>query len=323
MDKEIIEKERQEQIPLVSIFTLTYNHAPYIRQCLDGFLMQKTDFPFEVIVNDDASIDGTTEIVREYERKYPEIIKPIYHSENCFSKGERGFWSRYCLPKSRGKYIALCEGDDYWIDPLKLQKQVDFLEANPEYGLVHTYFNYVDTQSRVIPPPEPFYEKLQARVFDGYVWDYYLVNPGFILTCTCMFRRSLYRKEEQTFFDHGLFMMIARQSKVHCLREVTAAYRRNPDGAIMTNNQYYIQLSKRVRLYQIYYFIKKRFVESYYWGNSDVWNNVIISFAHIVIDFFRQRLDRKDIRLLFEIISVKHSLIFSAPAFILANFFRK
>ena len=121
--------------PLVSIFCLTYNHASYIRQCLDGFLMQKATFAYEVIINDDASTDGTTEIIREYEEKYPDIIKPIYHEENLYSKGERGFWNRYCLPKSKGKYIALCEGDDYWIDPLKLQKQVDFLEGHPEYSM--------------------------------------------------------------------------------------------------------------------------------------------------------------------------------------------
>lgn len=315
--------EGKNTMPLmVTIRCITYNHEPYIRQCLEGFVMQKTNFRFEAIVHDDASTDGTAAIIREYAAKYPDIIKPIYETENQYSKHD-GSLRRIMDAHMRGKYIALCEGDDYWIDPLKLQKQVDFLEANPEYGLVHTYFNYVDTQNRIIPPPEPFYEKLQERVFDGYIWDYYLVNPGFILTCTCMYRRSLYRAEEQTFFDHGLFMMIARQSKVYCLREVTAAYRRNPEGAIMTNNQYYILLGKRVRLYQIYYFTRNRFVEFYYQRNTKVWKNVKIAFARIVIDFFRQRLDREDIRLLFEIISVKHSLIFSTPIFILAKLFSK
>jgi len=123
--------------PLVSINCLTYNHAPYIRQCLDGFVMQKTDFPIEVLIHDDASTDETADIIREYEQKYPDIIKPIYQKENQYSKGIL-ISKTYNYPRAQGKYIAICEGDDYWTDPLKLQKQVDFLENNPEYGMCYT-----------------------------------------------------------------------------------------------------------------------------------------------------------------------------------------
>ena len=104
---------------LVSISCITYNQAHFIRQCLDGFLMQKTTFSFEVLIHDDASTDGTTEIIREYESKYPEIIKPLYEKENQWTKGRRGS-AVFNYPRAKGKYIALCEGDDYWIDPLKL-----------------------------------------------------------------------------------------------------------------------------------------------------------------------------------------------------------
>ncbi|MDO5463803.1 MAG: glycosyltransferase [Akkermansia sp.] len=121
--------------PLVSICSITYNHAPFIRQCLDGFLMQQCNFPIEIIINDDCSTDGTTEIIREYAEKYPDKIFPIFHVENQWSKGERGIFQKFVFPKARGKYIALCEGDDYWTDPLKLQKQVDFLESHPECSL--------------------------------------------------------------------------------------------------------------------------------------------------------------------------------------------
>ncbi len=124
----------------VSICCAAYNHENYIRQTLDGFLMQKTDFPFEVIINDDASPDGTADIIREYEKKYPDIIKPIYQTENQYSKGT--IISRDILfANAKGEYIANCEGDDYWTDPEKLQKQVDFLDNNPDYiGCVHKYF---------------------------------------------------------------------------------------------------------------------------------------------------------------------------------------
>ena len=119
---------------LVSICCITYNHAPYIRQCLDGFIMQKTNFKYEILIHDDASTDGTADIIREYEAKYPDIFKPIYQTENQYSKG-KNISATYNWPRAVGKYIAQCEGDDYWIDPLKLQKQVDFLEANSEYSM--------------------------------------------------------------------------------------------------------------------------------------------------------------------------------------------
>jgi glycosyltransferase involved in cell wall biosynthesis len=121
--------------PLVSISCITYNHEPYIRECLDGFLMQKCDFDFEVLIHDDASTDGTQEIIKEYQEKYPEIIKPIFQTENQYSKGVRGMNIKFNFPRAQGKYIALCEGDDYWTDSLKLQKQVDVLEKHPEIDI--------------------------------------------------------------------------------------------------------------------------------------------------------------------------------------------
>lgn len=127
-------KKEHDNIPLVSIKNLVYNHEKYIAQALDGFLMQKTDFPFEVIVHDDASTDNSAQIIRKYEKKFPSIIKPIYETENQYSKHD-GSLGRIVNSKLSGKYIALCEGDDYWIDENKLQMQVDFLEKNPEYTM--------------------------------------------------------------------------------------------------------------------------------------------------------------------------------------------
>ena len=114
---------------IVTILCTAYNHEPYIRKCLEGFVMQKTNFQFEAIVHDDASTDGTATIIREYAEKYPDIIVPIYQTENQYSK-KIGIYKTFLYPKAQGKYIAICEGDDYWTDPYKLQKQVDLLEAN-------------------------------------------------------------------------------------------------------------------------------------------------------------------------------------------------
>jgi glycosyltransferase involved in cell wall biosynthesis len=116
--------------PLISICCITYNHENYIGDAIEGFLMQEADFPFEVILHDDASTDATADIIREYERKYPDIIKPIYQTDNQYSKGKNV--ALFTFKAAKGKYIALCEGDDYWIDPLKLQKQITEMEKHPD-----------------------------------------------------------------------------------------------------------------------------------------------------------------------------------------------
>ncbi|WP_374330135.1 glycosyltransferase family 2 protein [Soonwooa sp.] len=135
---------------VVSICSITFNHAPYIRKCLDGFLMQECDFEFEVLIHDDASTDGTAEIIKEYQQRYPDIIKPILQTKNQWSQGIRNIQSRYNFSRAKGKYIAMCEGDDYWTDPHKLQKQVDFLEANEEFVLTSHKRILVDKSSNEI-----------------------------------------------------------------------------------------------------------------------------------------------------------------------------
>lgn len=121
---------------MVSVCCLTYNQEQYIRAALDGFMSQKTTFPFEVLIHDDASTDRTADIIREYAERYPEVIKPVFQTENQYSRGFTNISGTYNFPRARGRYIAMCEGDDYWTDPCKLQKQVDFMEANPDCSLV-------------------------------------------------------------------------------------------------------------------------------------------------------------------------------------------
>lgn len=122
--------------PLVSICCLSFNHKRFIAKCLDGFLMQETNFDYEILVHDDASKDGTDEIIKEYAAKYPNKIFPIYEEVNRYSNGYKGKMDIvFNYARARGKYIATCEGDDYWTDPHKLQKQVDFLESHPDYSV--------------------------------------------------------------------------------------------------------------------------------------------------------------------------------------------
>ena len=116
---------------MVSIICTVFNHEKYLRKCLDGFVEQKTNFKYEVLIHDDASTDSSADIIREYEAKYPDLIKPIYQTENQYSKGIKIWWT-YLFPRAKGKYIALCEGDDYWCDKYKLQRQFDALEKHSD-----------------------------------------------------------------------------------------------------------------------------------------------------------------------------------------------
>ena len=131
-----------DRIPLVSVICTAYNHETYIRTTLDGFLMQQTDFPFEIIIHDDASTDGTTGIIREYAALYPQIIVPIIQTENQYSKGGNWGHPKTVNPHIRGKYVALCEGDDYWTDSGKLQKQIGYMEKHPDCSMTFHPVNY-------------------------------------------------------------------------------------------------------------------------------------------------------------------------------------
>ncbi len=142
---------------IVSVGCMVYNHEKYLRKCLDGFIMQKTSFKFEVIVHDDASTDRSPDIIREYASKYPNIIKPIMQTENQYSKGIK-INKTYIFPRVRGKYYAVCEGDDYWCDKNKLQRQVDAMEQNPDCHLcihrVHAVKENGENTELFFPPFE-------------------------------------------------------------------------------------------------------------------------------------------------------------------------
>ena len=139
--------------PMVSICCAAYNHAPYIAQALESFLAQEAPFSIEILVHDDASTDGTQEILREYARRYPDVVKPLFETENQYSKGV-AIDPTFNYPRARGKYIALCEGDDLWSDPHKLRRQVDYMEAHPDCTFCFTNGLIRDADGRA--PDRPF-----------------------------------------------------------------------------------------------------------------------------------------------------------------------
>lgn len=212
--------------PLVSIDCITYNHESFICDALEGFLMQKTNFRFEILVHDDASTDQTANVIRKYEKKYPDIIKPIYQKENQYSKGVE-IQTQIQFPRARGEYIAICEGDDYWTDPLKLQKQVDFLEDNPEYGLVYSDVDTLNDKSKIIEK-SVFKNKLGLKIN---TFENILINTWWLAPCTWMIRFDVYQKfkclqnNSHIAGDFPLLLIMSKNSKIYFLQESTAVYR--------------------------------------------------------------------------------------------------
>ncbi|MFW6275060.1 MAG: glycosyltransferase [bacterium] len=173
-----------ENKPLVSICCATYNHEDFIAKAIEGFLMQKVSFPVEILINDDCSTDKTAKIIREYEHTYPHLIKPKYQIENQYSKGLKPF-TRFLYPRATGKYIAICEGDDFWTDPNKLQKQVDFLEENKRYSMCCTNFSTVDKDGTVMKTECWDKKNNHSEISHLKILEYYIPK-----TLTLMLRRE-------------------------------------------------------------------------------------------------------------------------------------
>lgn len=216
---------------LLSIICTSYNHEKFIRQTLDGFVNQKTNFKFEVLIHDDASTDRTPEIIKEYEKKYPHIIKPIYQTENQFSKGV-SISKEFNFPRVKGKYVALCEGDDYWIDNNKLQKQVDFLEANPNYSVCFhpVKFIYEDkpNKTNIYPSKKLLSEELTFEK---------LLQNNFIQTNSVVYRWRFNNEDVKDVIPNGiipgdwyLHLCHAKVGKIGALKDVMSVYRRHSGG---------------------------------------------------------------------------------------------
>lgn len=240
------------QLPLVSICSITYNHAPFIRQCLDGFLMQKTNFKYEIIIHDDASTDGTAEIIKEYAEKYSDLITPIFQSENQYSKGIRGFYAKFVFPKAKGKYIAMCEGDDYWTDPLKLQKQVDFLESHPDYVMcTHGYDEFIQDIKTHKRLPETCSFKIDINTLIHY-------SGFFFQPLTLMYRYEYFRLEEYKKYENSrdtiLFYYLLTKGNGYYMSEKMSIYRRHNQGiwtGITRVNQWLSDYNVRFSIYKV------------------------------------------------------------------------
>lgn len=208
----------------VVIRCFTYNHGPYIEDALKGFVMQRTSFSYCAIIVDDCSTDDTVEVIRRYEQQYPEIIKGIYLQENYYTRPIEKLamiqpWRDSC------KYEAMCEGDDFWTDPLKLQKEYDYLEAHPEKSLVYTNCNVLFHEEKI----------LEKSVFtSGYfkkTHDYkdFFLGAKYIVPCSWVYRpKDFPDKEIPTFATDGTLYIAFNfliKNKVGYIDETTCTYR--------------------------------------------------------------------------------------------------
>lgn len=228
-------KKNDEKI-MVSICCLVYNHEKYLRECLEGFVTQKTNFKFEVLIHDDASTDSSVAIIKEYEEKYPDIIKPIYQKENQHSKGVRiSMQNQY--PRAKGKYIALCEGDDCWCDNQKLQRQVEYLECHDDFSMCFHAAKVINCKTNEEEIQCPYQKNSIAPTSD------IILGGGlFVPTASIVFRRKYIMEIPEYFYkadigDYPLQLHLASKGKIYFFNNVMSVYRFEREGSWTVNNR--------------------------------------------------------------------------------------
>ncbi len=228
-------------VPFVSILCFAYNHAEFIAQCLDGFLLQETTFPVEIIVHDDASTDGTQGIIESYHQAYPQLIRIVLQKENIYRKCRHRMLD-ICMEAASGEYMAICEGDDYWTSPSKLEKQARILQQDSSISLVfhNCWVRYVDSTKD--------YLMNQNLGKDRFTIDDVLSMDWFIATASIMIRTIHLSIPECLRFSHGgdiiMHMMAALNGEIRYLDEVGGVYRRHSGGVsdpFWTNPRLYIE----------------------------------------------------------------------------------
>ena len=222
--------------PLISIVCTAYNHEKYIADAIESFVMQETEYEYEILIHDDASTDKTIDIIREYASKYADIIKPIYQTENKYSKGIE-IYSTYIYPKARGKYIAICEGDDYWTDKLKLQLQVNYMENHPECALCFHAAEWVNVNNGDKRSIRPYIQDQECSVEDIILGR----GAAYCVTNSMLFPLKL-DLEKPTFRigiptgDYPLRLQLASKGTIYYINREMSVYRIMVEGSWVTNN---------------------------------------------------------------------------------------
>ncbi len=263
---------------MVSICCLTYNHVNFISQCLEGFINQQTNFDYEILIHDDASTDGTQEVIKKYVEQYPDLIFPIYQKENQWTLGKKPTWE-FNFNRSKGKYIALCEGDDYWTDALKLQKQVNFLNENLNFTFCSTNVNVLVQNTGEITSTDADELIKNANIYPTDLNSF--LAPYIWYTSTIVFRKSIVESHIKeinilkNFKDVFLLSILLKHGKGVFFNEYTGVYRVHEEGVwsmisdyhkIKNNNQTFKSMA-------YYHHGKIKLInESYLYGLIDLYN---------------------------------------------------
>lgn len=249
---------------MVSIFCFTYNHEDYIARALESFVTQETTFPYEILIHDDASRDGTVKVIEEYEKAYPDIIKSVRQSINQYTKGVP--IDSFLIPEARGKYIAECEGDDFWTDSFKLQKQFDFMEQHPNCSLC------MHGAVKVRASDEKEMGVLAASPTSRYFETREIIENDNIFSTNSMFYLTEHIKKAPAFIykapviDYPVTIWLSLKGDVYYLNENMSAYR------VLVENSWTDQLMKTPE------FINKHFNEMEAWLHKlDAYTNYTYS----------------------------------------------
>lgn len=242
--------------PLVTVICITYNHLQFIRACLESLVNQNCNFPFEIIIYDDASTDGTREIIMEFHEKYPDFIRPVLREENQWSKNPGVIDILYNNPQAKGDYIAICEGDDFWIGQDKLQKQVAILEEYPECLMTcGAYVAITNGKEKVIRQNKWLTEHAEderGRVFE--LED--LKHTFFIKTSTAMVRNqpALFDqlKKYELCLDMHIFYLLLSAGKGYYSKDILAGYNRHQEGVYSGSQQHEVLLAQYLILKDMY-----------------------------------------------------------------------
>lgn len=279
--QEISDPAVLSKTPLVSVPIVTYNHEHYIAQAIEGVLIQETDFPIELIIGEDCSTDRTREIVFDYQRKHPDMIRMITSDKNVGAPKNGLRIYKAC----RGKYLALCEGDDYWHHPLKLQMQVDCFAANPEVVLVAHRAYTVDVNNNIkntFPPAQPTCLKPRDIIIKG---------GGFFATNSMMLKRSLFLDLPDWYYefpvgDVAMINLAVQRGEIGFINDVMSAYCTGVQGSwssrqnntkkriihLLSVNKAYGRLMRQESRYTYWYY-KKRFI--LYWSIGILYMSIV------------------------------------------------
>lgn len=236
--------------PLVSIVMVTYNHGKFIKEAIDGVVSQKTDFHFELLIGDDASSDETSSIILEYSYKYPQLIVPIIREKNIGAT--KNFMD--LISKTRGKYVAICDGDDFWSDYNKLKKQVSFLEKNSKFTAcchpVNEIYEWDGTKTSILDPLKLSNAEAKTR---GYLNIHDLIEINTVASLSVMFRWMIPRQlpywmKNYIVGDYPVLLFHANKGDIGVLPEVMGTYRRHKEATWLKHNE---TLSARINFFSL------------------------------------------------------------------------